>query len=291
MAVEVLTINPSKKKKAGSRKGKAMDKKRKKRTTSTAAPKRRRRRRNPSIRGAARAVARRGRSTLGGMNIGAALRSTPLRVGGMMAAKWAAKKFPGVTGGGDKDDWAFSNYLAGGVGGFVAGFIAENLKRGSGQKILEGAIDLLAYKILENEVIPKNAFLSEQFGADDEIMLLGEDDEPIVMLGEDDAEEGDLLLGDDGELYMMGADGYTRPVDESHRILAAELANRALAAQQVSGYGGPLARPGTLGGELSRPGALGGPLAQPDALGDYAVFPPSQSRLSDPFMAAYASRG
>lgn len=214
----------------------------------------------------------------------------------MLAAKWAAKKFPGMEGGADTDNWTFKNYLAGGAGALIAGFIAENFKKGVGQKVLEGGIDLLMYKIFMNEVVPQNTFLTEQFGAEDEIVLLGEDDEPVVLLGEDDddeIDEGDLLLGDDGELYMMGADGYTRPVDESHRILAAEMANRALNARPVNGYGGELMRPGALGfaGELERPGTLGGELERPGTLGELAVYPPSSSYASDPYMQAYNGRG
>jgi len=274
MAVEIVAINPAKK--GGKKKGRkpmAEKKTKKKKTTK------RKKRKNPSVKGAARAVGRRARGTIGGMNVKAALTGAPIRAMGMLACKWGAKKFPGVEGGGDKDDWSFSNYLAGGGTAFLAGFLAENFKKGSGQRVLEGGIDLLMYKLFENEIVPKNAWLSEQFG---------EDDEPIVLLGEDeDVEEGDLLLGDDGELYMMGADGYTRPVDERHRIMAAEMANRALAARPVNGYGGELQRPGALGGyggELQRPGALGGysgELQRPGALGAVA---------RDPYPSAYQNQ-
>jgi hypothetical protein len=294
MAVEVVAINPSKKTKTKStakRKGKkAMaGKKRKKSTTK------RRKRRNPSVRKASRAIARRSKERFFGMNIKGALKGAPARAAGMLACKWAAKKFPGVDGGGDQEDWTFKNYLAGGAGSIMAGFIAENLKRGTGQKVLEGGIDLLMYKIFMNEVVPQNTFLSEQFGEDEEIVLLGEDGEPIVLLGEggeewegEGVEEGDLLLGEDGEIYMMGADGYTRPVSEQHRALATDYAARSLAAR---GMGGPLMQPGALGGELEPPGALGGELERPGVLGEMAVYPPMTQYANDPYMRAYDGRG
>jgi hypothetical protein len=287
MAVEVLTINPtSKKRKKGTKKGKTMAAKKK--SKKTTAPKRRRRR-NPSVRKTARAIGRRASSRFMGMNIMGALRGAPPRAAGMLAAKWAAKKFPGMEGGGEGDNWTFKNYLGGGIGALLAGFIAENFKRGTGQKVLEGGIDLLMYKIFMNEVVPQNSFLSNQFGADEIVSMLGEDDEPIVMLGEgeDDLDAGDMLLGDDGEIYMMGEDGYTRPISENHRMLAAEMANRALEAN----YAGALERPGTLGGALERPGTLGGALERPGTLGEMAVYPPSGAYAADPFMQAYNGRG
>lgn len=243
-----------------------------KKTTKKKAPAKKKKR-NPSVKKAARAVGRRSKERFFGMNIMGAVRSAPPRACGMLAAKWAAKKFPGVEGGGDDEDWTFANYLAGGAGGLVGGFIAENFKKGAGQKVLEGAIDLLLYKIFQNEIVPESDFLEEQFG---------QDEESIVLLGEEEAEEGDLLLGDDGEMYMMGADGYTRPVDERHRVMATELAQRALAAKPAgNNLGQPLSPPGTLGGELSPPGTLG----------DVAVYPPGRAGYQDPFLLAYASLG
>jgi hypothetical protein len=280
MPVEIVAINPSAKR-GGKKKGKkpmAGKKTKKKKETK----------KNPSVRSAARAVGRRSKERFLGMNLKGALCSAPPRAIGMFAAKWGAKKFPGVSGGSDREDWAFSNYLAGGATGFLAGFLAENFKKGAGQKVLEGAIDLLVYKMIQNEVIPKNEFLTEQFG-DDEMVLLGEDGEPIVMLGEEEAEEGDLLLGENGEVYMMGADGYTRPIDESHRLIATELAQRALNARPA--MGGALARPTpALGGALARPTpALGGDLERSTAeLGSAQPYPPP---AVDPYITAYAGRG
>jgi len=268
MAVEIVTINPrsSGKKKPKKKASKKMaEKKKKKKTTK------KKKKKNPSVGGAARAVGSRARSTFGGMKIKKALENTIPHVAGALAAKWAVKKFPGVDGGGDKENWSWGNYLAGGCGSFVAGAIAENVKRGSGQLVLEGGLTLLGYKLFVNEIAVGSEFLEEQFGADDE-------EEGIVLLGDEEAEEGDLLLGDDGEIYMMGADGYTRPVGEQHRVMAAEMNRRALASR-------------AMGGELERPGALGGELERPGALGEMAVYPPPANRRNDPYMTAYSGRG
>lgn len=260
MAVEILAItNPGKAgKKKGKKKGNKMAAKKGKKKTK---------KKNPSS--LARRAGTRAKERFFGMNIKAAFMGAPPRWAGMFAAKWMAKKFPGVEGGGDREDWAWSNYLAGAFGGLLAGFLAENIKRGAGQKVLEGAIDLMGYKLIENEIVYRSDFLTDQFGYD----------EPVVMLGQgQDAEPGDLLLGDDGEMYMMGADGYTRPLDERHRQLATLLAQRAAEARPM---GGQLERPGTLGGELERPGTLG----------EMAVYPPAPERYEDPFMVAYSGRG
>lgn len=231
MAFEVVAINPRSSGKA-KKKGSKMPAKKKKTT--------KKRRKNP---GKAKAVAKRvysrARETIAGMNIKKALGNTIPHVAGALAAKWTVKKFPGTEGGSDREDWTWGNYLAGGFGGFVAGAIAENIKRGSGQMVLEGALTLLGYKLFINEVAYKNEFLTEQFG---------QDDEPEVILGDVDAEPGDLLLGDDGEIYMLGPDGYTRPVGEQHRQLAAEMNRRALAAQAMGDALQPVGR--TLGDDL-----------------------------------------
>lgn len=258
-----------------------MAKKRKKKRATT----KRRRRRNPSARSITRRVGSRARATIGGMNIGGALRNTVPHVCGMMAAQWGAKKFS--DGGGANDpNWEFKNYLIGGASAFGAGMIAENIKRGSGQKVLEGGLALLAYKVLVNEVAPQNEWFMEQFGQD-EFEIMGQEDEYEAIFGADydpfiygqadeyeaifggdnEYTEGDAYLADDGETYILGADGRWYPVSESHRI------------------------PDDLSGELERPGALGGELERPGTLGAQAVYPPEGRYRNDPFMHAYDGRG
>ena len=293
MSNEIVAINP-KKKKGGKKKKAAPTKKdktmaKKKRKKSKAITKRRKR--NPSPGKLARRAGRRARMTLGGMKIGTALANTIPHVGGMMAAQWGAKKFS--EGGGANDpNWEFKNYLTGGAAAFAAGFLAENLRRGYGQKVLEGGLALLGYKVLVNEVAPQNEWMMEQFGEDEFMMMgqdddefeavfgqddefeavFGEDDEFEAVFGEDDEyTEGDAYLADDGETYVMGQDGRWYPVSESHRQISEDEEDEML------------------GGELVRPGVLGGELVRPGTLGEMAVYPPEGR--GDPFQRAYDGRG
>ena len=262
-----------------------MAKKRKKKRATT----KRRRRRNPSAKSVARSGYRRARATIGGMNIGGAFRNTVPHVAGMMAAQWGAKKFS--DGGGANDpNWEFKNYLIGGASAFGAGMIAENIKRGTGQKVLEGGLALLAYKVLVNEVAPQNEWFQEQFGADefemlgaDEFEMLGADDDYEAIFGagdeyeaifgaDDEYTEGDAYLADDGETYILGADGRWYPTSEQHRQISAD-------------------EDALLGGQLQRPGTLGGQLRPPGPLGEMAVYPPEGRYGNDPFMRAYDGRG
>ena len=283
--MEVLAINPTKKKKTGGKpkksaapktKGKkTMAKKKKKRATT------KKRKRNPSVKSVARSAGRRARATIGGMKIGNALRNTVPHVAGMMAAQWGAKKFS--DGGGANDpNWEFKNYLIGGASAFGAGMIAENIRKGSGQKVLEGGLALLAYKVLVNEVAPQNDWMMEQFGQD-EFEIMGQGDEYEAIFGADPDEyeaifgandeytEGDAYLADDGETYILGSDGRWYPVSESHRQISQD--------EDVELLGGELEKPGRLGGELQRPGRLGYDAAYPSPRGE------------DPYLRAYAARG
>lgn len=272
MSHEIIAINPRKKKggkkknTAPTKKEKTMPKKKRKKATT----KSKKRRKNPKARAVARRVGRRARLTLGGMKIGTALVNTIPHVGGMMAAQWGAKKFS--EGGGANDpNWEFRNYLTGGAAAFAAGFLAENLKRGYGQKVLEGGLGLLGYKLLVNEVAPQSEWMMEQFG-EDEFVMMGQEDEYEAIFGQDDEYgPGDAYLADDGETYILGEDGKWYPVSEQHRQLAQD-------------------DPYILGDGLAPPGRLGDELEQPGSLGDLAVYPPPHG-AKDPFMVAYSGRG
>jgi hypothetical protein len=150
--------------------------------------------------------------------------------------------------------------------------IAENIKRGTGQKVLEGGLALLAYKVLVNEVAPQNEWFQEQFGADEFEMLGADDDYEAIFGADDDYTEGDAYLADDGETYILGTDGRWYPVSEQHRQISAD---------EDDLLGGPLQQPGHLGGQLRPPGRLG----------EMAVYPPEGRYKDDPFMRAYDGRG
>lgn len=190
-------------------------------------------RRNPSrARRAGRAVARRTSSAIGGLNIRSALKNIPIQTAGMMAAKWAAKRFGGATET-DPASWTWASYLKGAAGAAGAGILANMMRPGWGQKILEGGMTLMAYKLLQNELIPKSTWASGQFGA-------AGNRYPGVI---EQNEEGEpFILGEDYQWYPL--EGMTADED---RML------------EGYGYGDELVKPGPLGygDELVEPGPLG----------------------------------
>ena len=164
-----------------------------------------RRRRNPSR---ARRAARYTRQTLGGINMmGAAKSMVPLVVGAL-AAKFAAKKF--APGGGEMENWNWKNYALAAVGGFIAAFGTSALlrKRAAAQKVFEGALLLIGYKLFTNELAPMNQFTEAWFGQDTDV------DPYMLGVG---ATPGDIWAGNDVD-YVKGVDGAWRPMNEMHRL-------------------------------------------------------------------------
>ena len=196
----------------------------KKRTTR----KRRAPRRNPSrARRAGRAVTRRASSSLAGLNFKGALKNVPMTTIGMFAAKWAAKRFGEAASETDPATWNYASYLKGAAGAAVAGFLANMLKRGTGQKVLEGGLSLMAYKLVQNELIAGNSFWSGQLGAARVPGTIEENDEGTP-----------YILGEDNQWYPLeGEDDYRFQPDYS--------------------YADALTPPGPLGDALVTPGPLG----------------------------------
>jgi hypothetical protein len=248
---EILLINPEKKISVNDKERK-MVKRRKARKTSTAIvkykPRRRARRayqHNPAPTRRARTRAVIGR-TLSGLNIKQALKDTPALLVGMFAAKWAAKRW-GTTNPATEIDpagWNWGSYLKGGLGAVLAGIAGNMIKRGSGQKILEGGINLMLYKAVQNELIVNSPWALAQFGAESdytpsEYSGYGEEYEGYGEEYEgDDYQPGDRIQGEDGQQYMLGQDGEWRAAGY--------------------GYGDELAPVTSLGGSVLEPvGRLG----------------------------------
>ena len=202
---EILLINPkkrvTKKKKTKKRAVRAKKREvpimaRKRKTTRRRKPRRnpstsRKPRRNPSV-----------RKICSGLNVQGALKNVlPTQIG-MFAAKFAAKRFGdfGATEI-DPESWNWASYLKGGLGAFVAALGAQALKPAWGQKVLEGGINLMAYKVIENELIAGNETAERWLG------------------------QGPVYE-DEGGAYMIGQDGSAYPVDERHRL--PEVAGAAL---------------------------------------------------------------
>lgn len=196
------------------------------------APKRRAPRRNPTrARRARRAVARRASSSFAGLNFKQALKGIPLNTLGMFAAKWAAKRFGEAASETDPASWNYASYLKGAAGAAVAGFLANMVKRGSGQKVLEGGMSLMLYKLVQNELIAGNSFWSGQLGAAGERV------------------PGTVEENSAGEPYILGEDYQWYPLSgaDDDRIDSYELYGDALVQPGPLGFGEALVQPGPLG--------------------------------------------
>lgn len=159
-------------------------------------------RRNPSRR---RRVVRRVRSGFAGLNFRSALKNIPLQVIGMFATKWAAKRGTPDALETDPSTWNGMTYLKGGMGAVGAGFLANMVKPGSGQKVLEGGLTLLLYKVAQNHLIPKNSFLTGQFG--------GYDGYGFGAAG-GGYTPGEVAVNEGGEPFILGDDMEWVPMDD-----------------------------------------------------------------------------
>lgn len=258
---EILLLNPAKKraKKRAAKKRTARKKpaKRRRRTTTTRTvtkvtrnparrrasggatmAKRRRRRRaaprlNPTTR--RRRAARRASGAFRGLNFKSAMKNIPLNTLGMFAAKWAAKRFPGTANAateGNPGSWNYGSYLKGAAGAAVAGWLANMMRAGTGQRVLEGGMSLMLYKLAQNELIQgSGGWWESQLGADES----GGSYMP-----------GDVEMNSAGQPYILGEDYEWRPLSGADDYRMTE-----------GGMYGELVAPGPLGDALVPPGPLG----------------------------------
>lgn len=188
-------------------------------------------RRNPSrARRVGRAIARRAGGSFHGLNFKSALKTVPMQTIGMLAAKWLAKRFGDAATETDPTSWNYASYLKGAAGAAAAGFLANMVRPGSGQKVLEGGLSLMLYKLVQNELIPKSEWATGQFG-------------------QNGYEPGMIEQNSVGEPYILGEDNQWYPLNgaDDDRLLPSV------------GYGSELVTPGPLGfgDELVTPGPLG----------------------------------
>jgi hypothetical protein len=253
---EILLLNPRRKAKKTRRKKKAAAKKRttrkrpvrrtkragtsarkgaysmatrkRRKTSKRRAPRRnpsRRRRRNP------RRIVRRASSAVKGLNFKMALKNIPVHTLGMLAAKWAAKKFGTAASETDPGSWNYASYLKGSAGAALAAFIANVIKPGTGQRVLEGGLSLMLYKLAQNELIAGNTFWAGQFGETDYQY------ERVPGVVEENEAGEPYILGEDYQWYPL--EGYGEGYD---RMMGGELV-----APGPLGYAGELVAPGPLG--------------------------------------------
>ena len=132
---------------------------------------------------------------------------------GMLTAKFVAKKF--AAGGGEKEDWSWANYAIGAAGASLGGFAVSKLfkSRRAGEWFTLGGLGLVGYKIFTLEIAPKSQYLESWFGQDEDI---------YPEMSGYGRNSGDIWDGGRSQ-YVQGADGAWRPVDESHRMVGAEV--------------------------------------------------------------------
>jgi hypothetical protein len=203
----------------------SMPKKRKKARKN---PTKKRRRYGAAVKKTARKAARR---MTAGLNFKSAIKNMiPIQLG-MFAAKWLAKRWSDGATEGDPGSWSMMDYVKGAGGAGVAALLLNMVKPGWGQKALEGGLNLMVYKAVQNELIAPNTWATEQFGEEDYIP------DEYLMTGMGDA---------DGWGYAE--DGTPIPLDDRHRMPVAGY-----------GYGDSLVTPGPLGegGSLYPVGPMG----------------------------------
>lgn len=164
---------------------------------------------------------------------------------GMMAAKFGAKRFGSTGSETDPASWTWRTYLQAGAGAALAGMAVNMVKPGMGQKVFQGGLALVIYKLIQNELIVKNEKAVEWLGG-------------YNGMGADDG----LLLDLNGDPYMMGPGGEEMPLDESHRmnLLGASDVESFYGEDDAQTWGEALAPVGPLGmyGEAMAPvGPLG----------------------------------
>jgi len=155
-------------------------------------------RRNPTTSRRRRIVSR-ARASFAGVNYRTALKTVPLNVIGMFIAKWGAKRGTPAALEDDRSTWNGMTYLKGALAGAAGGYLANMIRPGTGQKVVEGAFSLLLYKAAENHLMPKSTWAMAQFGAAE----AGGGYAP-----------GDVETNSAGEPFILGADGQWVPMDE-----------------------------------------------------------------------------
>jgi len=149
---------------------------------------------------------------------------------GMFAAKWAAKRFGEDASETDPGTWNWASYVKGSLGAVGAALLLKQFKPGMAQKALEGGLNLMMYKALENEVIAKNEWAVAQFGEGDEY-----------------TPDEYLLTGD--QKWFLGQDGNYYPAQEQHRLPEAAYGDSLEPVTRLGSYGDSLEPVSHLGEE------------------------------------------
>jgi len=214
---------------------------------------------------AGRAVAG-ARSFFGGLGIGDSLRFMGGAGIGIAAAMLVRRKFGKV----DQSwkNWELRDYIMAALGGFGAAALARygfKVKPETSGAMIKGALSVIMFRILQDEVIPMSPTLQAWIGEGGEGSWSGYGADEMTGYS-----AGDLYLGE-GETYVMGEDGQWRGIDESNRV----------------GFGA-LTRPGSLGEEMYGE-EMYGALSPPGSLGE-EMYGEEMYGAADPYASAYGRR-
>jgi hypothetical protein len=146
----------------------------------------------------------------------------------MFIAKWGTKLGTPDALENDPATWTGMSYLKGGGVAAGAGIVLNMVRPGWGQRVVEGGLQLLLYKAIQNHVIPKSTWATTQFGG----------------ANESSYQPGDVETNSAGEPFVLGQDGQTWiPLDSGD--------------SGVPALAGPLEVPGRLGDAFEPPGRMG----------------------------------
>jgi hypothetical protein len=144
-----------------------------------------RRRRNPSPRFArARRYARAaGGRMFSGLSFRGALKDVVSMELGVLAARFAKKRFGPDANDYDPATWTVWSDVKGVVGAVLGGMLANAIKPGMGQKVMTGGMLYITDRIVRNNLINKSDWAIAQFGADDEGIVVDEQGIPYAQTG------------------------------------------------------------------------------------------------------------
>ena len=196
---------------------------------------------------------------LAGTSIPTAMRSMLPMTAGALLAKVSQKRFGDKTA--EDGNWTWKDYVAGGLGALAASLGSRYLLRATAatqQKVLEGGLLILVFKLITQEIVPMSSTAMEWLGEDGETYRAGD-------LYETEAGET-YVLGAGGEWKYLPANtgaqfeqggfvGENEPVSPPGRLGASPIVPRA---RRRVGGNEPVMRPGYLGEDEGDWGGGGG---------------------------------
>ena len=204
-------------------------------------------RRNPRRRTARRAISR-VKSSFAGLNIKQALKNQIAIQLGMFGSKFFAKLFGPEATEEDPSTWDWTSFAKMGAGAVATAFVAQTIKPGMGQKVLEGGFSAVIYKLIQNKLINGSEFGEKHFGIEQS------DDDPYIpdeyadLNGyggyQDGYEPGDVEQDAAGNAYLLGDHGQWQQLPESSGAMLGEGALRSLTSLGAIEH---LSPPGSLG--------------------------------------------